>query len=149
MNLLHEIGRHLSGMELLEAMVEADHRPGMGKTLDIRLAEAGDGRVVLEASPDVNVYNPMGTVHGGFVATMLDFACGYAVLSKLAAGQSFTTIELKIAYHRAITRDTGVLRAEGKVITAGRRVAFTEARLVDAAGKVYASATSSLLVLSS
>jgi uncharacterized protein (TIGR00369 family) len=149
MNLLHEIGRHLSGIELLEAMVEADHRPGMGKTLDIRLAEAGDGRVVLEASPDVNVYNPMGTVHGGFVATMLDFACGYAVLSKLAAGQSFTTIELKIAYHRAITRDTGVLRAEGKVITAGRRVAFTEARLVDAAGKVYASATSSLLVLSS
>jgi uncharacterized protein (TIGR00369 family) len=149
MNLLHEIGRHLSGMELLEAMVEADHRPGMGKTLDIRLAEAGDGRVVLEASPDVNVYNPMGTVHGGFVATMLDFACGYAVLSKLAAGQSFTTIELKIAYHRAITRDTGMLRAEGKVITAGRRVAFTEARLVDAAGKVYASATSSLLVLSS
>lgn len=149
MNLLHEIGRHLSGMELLEAMVEADHRPGMGKTLDIRLAEAGDGRVVLEASPDVNVYNPMGTVHGGFVATMLDFACGYAVLSKLAAGQSFTTIELKIAYHRAITRDTGKLRAEGKVITAGRRVAFTEARLVDAAGKVYASATSSLLVLSS
>ena len=148
MNLLHEIGRHLSGMELLEAMVEADHRPGMGKTLDIRLAEAGDGRVVLEASPDVNVYNPMGTVHGGFVATMLDFACGYAVLSKLAAGQSFTTIELKIAYHRAITRDTGMLRAEGKVITAGRRVAFTEARLVDAAGKIYASATSSLMILS-
>lgn len=148
MNLLHEIGRHLSGMELLEAMVEADHRPGMGKTLDIRLAEAGDGRVVLEASPDVKVYNPMGTVHGGFVATMLDFACGYAVLSKLAAGQSFTTIELKIAYHRAITRDTGMLRAEGKVITAGRRVAFTEARLVDAAGKIYASATSSLMILS-
>ena len=147
MNLLHEIGPHLSGMELLERMVEADHRPGMGKTLDIRLVEAEDGHVVLEASPDVKVYNPMGTVHGGFVATMLDFACGYAVLSKLAAGQSFTTIELKIAYHRAITRETGVLRAEGKIITSGRRVAFTEARLVDLAGKIYASATSSLMIL--
>ncbi|MDD2728444.1 PaaI family thioesterase [Malikia sp.] len=149
MNLLHEIGQHLSGIELLNAIVEADHRPGIGKTLDIRLASAEDGRVVLEASPDVNVYNPMGTVHGGFVATMLDFACGYAALSKLASGQSFTTIELKISYHRALMRETGTVRAEGKVITAGRRVAFTEARLIDADGKVYASATSSLLILSS
>ncbi len=148
MNLLHEIGQHLSGLELLARMVEADHRPGMGKTLGIRLAEAEDGRVLLEAEPDIKVYNPMGTVHGGFAATMLDFACGYAVLSKLAAGQSFTTIELKIAYHRAITRETGLLRAEGKVITAGRRVAFTEARLFDASGKIHASATSSLMILS-
>lgn len=149
MNLLHEIGQHLSGIELLRAMVEADRRPGIGKTLDIRLASAEDGLVVLEASPDVNVYNPIGTVHGGFVATMLDFACGYAALSKLAPGQSFTTIELKISYHRAVTRDTGMVRAEGRVITAGRRVAFTEAKLVDASGKVHATATSSLLVLSS
>ena len=149
MNLLHEIGQHLSGIELLKAMVDADRRPGLGKTLDIRLVSAEDGQVSLEASPDVNVYNPLGTVHGGFVATMLDFACGYAVLSKLAPGQSFTTIELKISYHRAVTRDTGTVRAEGRVITAGRRVAFTEARLVDASGKVHATATSSLMILPS
>ena len=149
MNLLHEIGQHLSGIELLKAMVDADRRPGLGKTLDIRLVSAEDGLVSLEASPDVNVYNPLGTVHGGFVATMLDFACGYAVLSKLAPGQSFTTIELKISYHRAVTRDTGTVRAEGRVITAGRRVAFTEARLVDASGKVHATATSSLMILPS
>lgn len=148
MNLLHEIGPHLSGLEQLKAMLEADRRPGIGETLDIRLAEVDDGRVVFEATPDIHLYNPLGTVHGGFAATMLDFACGYAVLSKTVPGQSFSTLELKVAYHRAMTRDTGPVRAEGKVVSFGRRVAFTEARLTDQEGKLYASATSSLIVLS-
>lgn len=148
MNLLHEIGPHLSGQEQLKAMLETDRRPGLGETLDIRLVEVDDGRVAFEATPDIHLYNPLGTVHGGFAATMLDFACGYAVLSKMMPGQSFSTLEIKVAYHKAMTKETGLVRAEGKIITFGRRAAFTEARLTDAAGRLYASATSSLLVMS-
>ncbi len=147
MTLLHHIGPHLSGLEQLRAMLAQDLRPGIGETLDIHLVEAEDGRVVLEAVPDVHLYNPLGTVHGGFSATMLDFACGYAVLSKMPPQQTFSTVELKVAYHKAMTKDTGPVRAEGKIVSLGRRVAFTEARLTDKAGKLYASATSSLLIM--
>ena len=147
MNLLHEIGNHLTGLEQLKIMMTNDLRPGIGKTLDIRLIEVEEGRVVLEATPDVHLYNPIGTVHGGFAATMLDFACGYAVLSKLTPGMGFSTLELKVAYHKAITKDTGPIRAEGTIVTMGRRAAFTDARLVDVHGCLYASATSSLLVI--
>lgn len=147
MNLLHEIGPQLSGLEQLKAMLETDRRPGMGETLDIRLIEVDDGRVVFEAVPDIHLYNPFGVVHGGFAATMLDFSCGYAVLSKLAQGQSCSTLEIKVAYHKAINKETGPVRAEGKIITFGRRAAFTEAKLVGTDGKLYASATSSLIIL--
>jgi uncharacterized protein (TIGR00369 family) len=85
-------------------------------------------------------------VYGGFAATMLDFACGYAVLSKLTPGMRFSTLELKVAYHKAITKDTSRIHAEGTIVTMGRRAAFTDARLVDAHGCLYASVTSSLLV---
>ena len=148
MNLLHEIGAHLSGLEQLRVMMVSDRRPGIGETLNIRLIEVDDGRVVFEATPDIHVYNPLGTVHGGFAATMLDFACGYAVLSKMLPGQKFSTLEIKVAYHKPMTKDTGPVRAEGKIITFGRRAAFTEASLADMDGRLYASATSSLIVLS-
>ena len=147
MNLLHEIGSHLTGLEQLKVMMTKDLRPGIGETLDIRLIEVEEGRVVLEATPDVHLYNPIGTVHGGFAATMLDFACGYAVLSKLTPGMSHSTLEVKVAYHKAITKDTGPVRAEGTIVTMGRQAAFTDARLVDVDGRLYASATSSLLVM--
>ena len=147
MNLLHEIGSHLTGLEQLKVMITNDLRPGIGETLDIRLMEVEEGRVVLEATPDLHLYNPIGTVHGGFAATMLDFACGYAVLSGLTPGMCFSTLELKVAYHKAITKDTGPVRAEGTIVTMGRRAAFTDARLVDEHGCLYASATSSLLVM--
>src|SRR3712207_2291367 len=147
MNLLHEIGNHLSGLEQLKVMMAKDLHPGIGETLGIRLIEVEEGRVVLEATPEVHLYNPIGTVHGGFAATMLDFACGYAVLSKLTPAMGFSTLELKVAYHKAITKDSGPIRAEGTIVTMGRRAAFTEARLVDAHGCLYASATSSLLLI--
>ena len=104
MNLLHEIGSHLTGLEQLQVIMTKDLRPGIGETLGIRLIEVEEGRVVLEATPDVHLYNPIGTVHGGFAATMLDFACGYAVLSKLTPGMSFSTLELKMAYHKPSPR---------------------------------------------
>jgi uncharacterized protein (TIGR00369 family) len=147
MNLLHEIGGHFTGLEQLKVMMTNDLRPGIGDTLGIRLIEVEEGRVVLEATPELHLYNPIGTVHGGFAATMLDFACGYAVLSKLTPGMRFSTLELKVAYHKAMTTDTGLIRAEGTTVTMGRRAAFTNARLVDVHDCLYASATSSLLVL--
>ncbi len=146
MSLLAKMGTHLSGIEQLKAMIDGDHRTGMEKTLNFRLVEVEDGRVVFEGIPDEKVYNPIGSVHGGYAATLLDDACGYAVLTKLAPGQTAVTLDLKVAYHKSMTHKTGPVRAEGRVISIGRRVAFSEARLVDKAGTLYASASSSVLV---
>jgi uncharacterized protein (TIGR00369 family) len=85
-----------------------------------------------------HAYNPIGTVHGGYAATLLDFACGCAVDSRLTASQAYSTLELKVADHKAITKDTGLLRAESGLLSFGQRVAFAEARLTDAHGKLYA-----------
>lgn len=136
----------LSGLEQLRAMIAADARPSIGRTLDFSLVEVAHGVAVFEGSPDERTYNPMGTVHGGYAATLLDSACGIATHSKLAPGQGYTTLELKVAYHRAITADTGLVRAVGSVTSFGRRVAFAEARLTDDKGRILASASSTLLV---
>ena len=82
-----------------------------------------------------------------YAATLLDSACGCAVHTRLSATQAYTTLELKVAYHKPITRETGPLRAEGRVVSFGRRAAFAEATLVDAEGRLYATATSTLLVI--
>lgn len=148
MNLFAEIGTHLSGLERLRTMMEAGHLTGIEQTLGFRLIEVEDGLVVVEGTPGLHVYNPFGVVHGGYAASLLDNACGYAAQSKMAPGQTCTTLELKVAYHKAMTKETGPVRAEGKIVSIGRRAAFTEARLTDIAGKLYASATSSLIVIS-
>jgi uncharacterized protein (TIGR00369 family) len=88
----------------------------------------------------------MGIVHGGYFATLLDSACGCAVHSRLTAEQAYTSLELKVTFQKAMTRDTGCVRAEGRVRTIGRRVAFAEASLMDAQGRLYGTATSTLLV---
>jgi uncharacterized protein (TIGR00369 family) len=121
-------------------------KPGILRSLEFELVEVDSGRAVFAGTPGDHAYNPIGTVHGGYAATLLDSACGCAVHSCLAEKQGYTTLDLTISYHRAITRDTGRLRAEGAVRTIGRRAAFAEARLTDAEGKLYASATSTLLV---
>lgn len=138
----------LSGLEQLQAMINSGRMPGIGRSLDFTLVEAGEGRAVFEGVPGLHAYNPIGTVHGGYAATLLNSACGCAVHSRLAPGQAYTTLELKIAYHRAITADTGRVRAEGTLLSFGRRAAFAEAKLTDASGRLYASATSTLLVMS-
>jgi uncharacterized protein (TIGR00369 family) len=101
---------------------------------------------VFAGTPGEHAYNPIGTVHGGYAATLLDSACGCAVHSRLSANQAYTTLELKVAYHKAISRNTGLLRAEGRVVSFGRRAAFAEASLTDSEGRLYASATSTLLI---
>jgi uncharacterized protein (TIGR00369 family) len=101
---------------------------------------------VFEGTPGRHAYNPIGSVHGGYAATLLDSACGCAAHSRLSACQGYTTLELKVSFHRAITSEVGVVRAEATLISFGRRVAFAEARLTDASGRVYATATSTLLI---
>ena len=136
-----------AGLAALKAMMAGDTRAPIGDLLDFTLAEAGDGWVAFTATPTRRVYNPIGTVHGGYAATLLDSACGCAVHSRLAAGQSYTTLELKVSYLKAITDSTGPMRCEGRVVSIGRRAAFAEATLKDANGRLYATATSTLLVM--
>lgn len=138
----------LSGLEQLRIIFADPSRApaGMGKTMGFDHVEIDDGRVVFGATPHEGVYNPIGTVHGGFAATLLDSCVGCAVHSKLKPGQGYTTLELKVAYHRPMTEATGPVRAEGVVLQMGRRAAFAEGRLTDAKGRLYATATSTLLV---
>ena len=138
----------LTGLQQLRAMSEAGQRPGIGRSLDFQLVEIEAGRAVFEGTPGRHAYNPIGTVHGGYAATLLDSACGCAVHSRLEAGQRYTTLELKVAYHKALTDEIGPVRAEGTLLSFGRRAAFAEARLTDTTGKLYASATSTLLIMS-
>ena len=137
----------MTGLEQLRALLRAQRQPGIGVTLQIAGVEFEEGFAAFEGVPGEHAYNPIGSVHGGYAATLLDSACGCAVHSRLAAGQSYTTLELKIAYHKAITKETGTVRAEGRVLSFGRRAAFAEATLKDASGRLYASATSTLLVI--
>ena len=145
-SLADEVGPGLTGIEQLRALMRAGRRPGIGQSLDFTLVKVEEGRTVFEGKPGPHAYNPIGTVHGGYAATLLDSACGCAVHSRLRADQGYTTLELKVAYHKAMSDKTGLVRAEGRVVTIGRRAAFAEATLKDSAGVLYASATSSLLV---
>jgi len=147
MSLMEEVGPGLDGLSQLRALIAAGRRPGMAVSLQFNLVEVADGRAVFAGTPGEHAYNPIGSVHGGYAATLLDSACGCAVHTRLTATQAYTTLELKVAYHKPITRDTGPLRAEGRVVSIGRRAAFAEATLVDGEGRLYASATSTLLVI--
>lgn len=145
MNVFEEF-KDLSGLDQLRALIKAGRRPPIGETMDFTLVEVEAGRAVFAGTPGPQVYNPLGSIHGGFAATLLDSACGCAVHSRLDAAQAYTTLELKIAYHKAMTDKTGLVRAEGTILSIGRRVAFAEAKLTDQDGKLYASATSTLLI---
>lgn len=147
MSMTRDAGLQLTGLQQLQAMVAGRLRAPIGTLMGFGLVELEEGRAVFEGAPGEEVYNPNGTVHGGYAATLLDSACGIAVHSRLAAGQGYTTLELKVAYHRAMTAQTGTVRAEGKVVSFGRRAAFAEARLTDSNGRLLASATSSLLIM--
>jgi len=144
---MSDIKEHPAGLERIRALIEGrtDYK-GIVHTLGLRGITAEEGFVVFEGTPSPAVYNPMGGVHGGYAATLLDTVMGLAVATRLANDQSFTTLELKVAYHRGMTEKTGPVRGEGKVVSFGRRAAFTEGRLVDDKGNLYATATSTCLV---
>ena len=136
-----------TGLQQLQSLLASGRQPPIGKTLDFALVEVAEGYAVFASTPGQHLYNPIGSVHGGYAATLLDSACGCAVHSSLGADQAYTTLELKIAYHRGMTEDTGPVRAEGRMLSMGRRVAFAEAKLLDARNRLLASATSTLLVM--
>lgn len=136
----------LSGLEQLRSLMEQGARAPIAETMGFTLIEIDEGLAVFEGNPDRSVYNPIGSVHGGYAATLLDSACGCAVHSRLSPQQGYTTLELKIAYHRALSDTSGPVRAEGRVLSIGRRAAFAEGKLLDAQGRLCASATSTLLV---
>ena len=122
-----EENSHASGLQQLQAWLSANRQPPIGNTLKFNLVEVSEGRAVFAGTPGTHVYNPSGVVHGGYAAALLDSACGCAVHSSLNGQQTYTTLELKIAYHRPLTATTGPVRAEGKVVSIGKRVAFAEA----------------------
>ncbi len=146
MDLTANLPPGLSGLEQLRSLIAHGEVP-IGTTMGFRLTEVEEGQAVFEAVPSLAVYNPIGTVHGGFAAAILDSCCGCALHTRLSPTQAYTTLELKVAYHKAITVQTGVLRGVGRVLSFGRRAGFTEATLCDASGRLYASATSTLLVM--
>jgi uncharacterized protein (TIGR00369 family) len=104
MNLFAEIGLHRSGLERLRIMMTEGHLTGIEQTLGLRIVEVEEGRVTVEGTPGLHVYNPFGVVHGGYAASILDDARGYAAQSMMAPGQTCSTLELKVSYHKAITR---------------------------------------------
>ena len=107
-------------------------------------AEAG--LVVIHSVPGLRHYNPIGSVHGGYAAILLDSAMGLAVQTMLPAGSGYTTLEFKISFIRGMSKDTGTIRTEGRVLNAGRRAATAEARITDGKGKLIAHATTTCLV---
>jgi uncharacterized protein (TIGR00369 family) len=139
----------LPGLEQLRAIIggRAGYE-GIVKTLQLRPVSAEEGFVVFEGSPTQAVYNPLGVVHGGYAATLLDTVMGCAVHSCIQPGQGYTTLELKIAYHRPLTEASGPVRVDGRVVSFGKHAAFAEGELLDKDGQLAATATTTCLVFS-
>ncbi len=145
-----QAGRTMSGLDYLKAMQEGKiPSPPIGILMDMRIVEVTEGRVIFAAQPAEYHYNPLGTVHGGLAATLLDSALGCAIHSTLQAGTGYTTLELKVNYLRPMTRESGMMYCEGKVIHVGGRIATAEGRLTDADGKLYAHGTTTCIILRS
>lgn len=135
------------GLSFLKAMIAGTvPQAPMCDLLGFGLVEADNGRAVFEGSPTAQHYNPFGVAHGGLAASMLDSALGLAVYSTLPAGGAFTTLELKVNLVRAITKDTGPLRAEARVLHRGRTVATADADLKDLSGKLYAHGSTTCMI---
>jgi uncharacterized protein (TIGR00369 family) len=142
------MGATLPGLEFLRRAAAGEiPPPPIARLMGLGLADVGEGEVTFVGTPDESVYNPIGMVHGGYVCTMLDSALGCAVHTTLPAGVAYTSIEIKVNYLRPVHVSAGELSCHGRVTKPGRRVAFAEGEVVDAAGKVLATAQSSLLIM--
>lgn len=139
--------RGLNGMQVFDAMFAGElPYPPICDTLDFMLVEARLGEAVFQGRPQMAHYNPLGSVHGGWIATLLDSCVGCAVHTMLPAGKNYTTAELKINYVRPVTLKTPLLRAIGKVIHVGGRMATADGRLVGPDGKLYAHASTTCFI---
>lgn len=144
-----EASKTMAGIDFLRAMMNGQlAQCAYQQTMDYDLVEVGDGRVVFAGKAAEYMLNPLGSVHGGYYAGMLDSALGCAIHSRLPAGQTYTTLEFKLNMVRAIPTDGRVIRAIGQVVHPGRKIATSEARLEDDGGKLYAHATCSCMIFS-
>jgi uncharacterized protein (TIGR00369 family) len=138
----------MSGLEAMRALRDGLFPgPPIADTMNFHLVAADPGTVTFECTPGLEHYNPLGMVHGGLACTLLDTVTGCAAHTTLEAGQGYTSIEISVKYLRPITAEGGVLTAVGTVTKPGRRVIFADGAITDAAGRLLATASSSLLVL--
>jgi uncharacterized protein (TIGR00369 family) len=142
-----DILKSVSGLDFLRGVIEGRFPiPPIGALMDFRAVEVEEGRIVFAGTPGFRHYNPIGSVHGGYAATLLDSCMGCAVHSTLPAGIGYTTLEFKISFMRPLIKETGTVRAEGRELNSGRRVATAEGRLTDANGRPFAHATTTCLI---
>lgn len=140
--------RTLSGLAYLKAIQSGEvPPPPIAALLGMWIHEVSEGRVIFAIEPAEYQYNPLGTVHGGILATLLDSALGCAVHSLLPVGSTFTTLELKVNYLRPVSAQTGTFYAEGTVVHLGKRIATAEGRVSDASGKLYGHGTTTCIIL--
>lgn len=131
--------RALSGFDLLRGILHGElPSPAICRTLNFHMTELEEGVAAFTGYPDETVFNPLGAVHGGYFATLLDSALGCAVHSTCPVGYASVSVEMKLNYVRPISADTGPVTARGVVIHRGRQLATSEARLIDRNGKLYA-----------
>ncbi|MCU7375419.1 PaaI family thioesterase [Paucibacter sp. O1-1] len=136
-----------TGLQVMQAMLDGElPPPHIAKTLDFTLISVADGEAVFQGRPLLRHYNPLGSVHGGWFATLLDSALGCAVHTKMEPGRGYTTLEFKVNLVRALSEKVPLVRAIGTVTHSGRQVATSEARLVGHDGKLYAHASTTCLV---
>ena len=142
--------KEMSGLEFVQGLADGTLPLNtMAETLGYDVSEAANGRVVVTAVPDATHLNPAGTVHGGLAATMLDSCMGLAIHSTLEKGVGSTTLEFKISLLRSITPETGPIKAEGVVLSCGRRVGTAEGRITDQQGRLLAHGTTTCLIFQS
>jgi uncharacterized protein (TIGR00369 family) len=138
----------LPGLEALKALIAGQFPPpSISTTLGFWLAEVEDGRAVFLGEPSDRIMNPLGIVHGGWALTLIDSCTGCAAHTTLPAGVGYTSVETKVNFVRAITPETGQVRAEGTVIARGRTIITTEGKITDSKGKLLAHGTSTIMVL--
>lgn len=137
----------MTGLDYLQAMIEGKiPAPPIASHINMEFVNVSPGEAIMAATPDESHYNPIGSVHGGFFATLLDSVCGCAVQTTLPAGTAYTPLDLNVNFLRGITSDTGRVIAHGRVTKPGSKAAFVEADIRDADGRLLATATSTCLV---
>jgi uncharacterized protein (TIGR00369 family) len=142
-----EVMAAMTGIDFIRAMFEGRlPSPPILETIAPFDCTAEPGLVILKSIPGFRHYNPIGSVHGGYAATLLDSAMGLVVHSMLPAGIGYTTLEFKVSFIRGMTKDTGLIRTEGRILNAGRRAATAEARIIDTKDRLLAHATTTCLV---
>lgn len=142
-----EIWKREKPLDIFNKMIARElPAPPIGEQFNFLLSEIGNGRAVFESFPKPNFYNPLGTIHGGFITTLLDSAMACAIHSTLEAGKGSTSVEIKVNFVRPIFEKTGNLKAVGEIVNVGKQIASAEGRLIDENGKLYAHGTTTCFI---